>query len=324
MHFYFKLVLLSWILLAYRSLPVRTYSFCYRVDQPRNKTHFFPSLHARIKWKIRRLTPVFQGMHRETHLWWRSRIGWTSATGSQHLQLLLCQSSRELHFMLMFGRDPITLVAKLLEPKPRYYRERGSALKMDTLRRLYAVCIENIHKARSSKLQQIEVIPHSFTINDMVLAKDPDSAVFKPKYQPNYRVTAIFGDDRIEVQDEKGHKSIWRSSHVKYVEPSEKIVYQLPGKEMLSKYRRSSKALLTTKDIPDIHFNINGNSKLPESSQISLNPMAEVIEVMETKERPQNTCGLFSRNIQNSDNLKQMGNLPKNVVKEMLNGREVV
>ena len=33
----------------------------------------------------------------------------------------------------------------------------------------------------------------------MVLVKDPDSAVFEPKYQPNYRVTAIFGDNRIEV-----------------------------------------------------------------------------------------------------------------------------
>ena len=37
----------------------------------------------------------------------------------------------------------------------------------------------------------------------MVLVKDPDSAVFEMKYQPNYRVTAIFGDNQIEVQDEK-------------------------------------------------------------------------------------------------------------------------
>ena len=70
----------------------------------------------------------------------------------------------------------------------------------------------------------------------MVLVKDPDSAVFKPRYQPNYRVTAIFGQNRIEVQDEKGHKSVRRSSHVKYVEPSEKIVHQLPSKELLQKY----------------------------------------------------------------------------------------
>ena len=35
--------------------------------------------------------------------------------------------------MLMFGRDLITPVAKQLEPKPRYYGEKGSALRMDML-----------------------------------------------------------------------------------------------------------------------------------------------------------------------------------------------
>ena len=37
----------------------------------------------------------------------------------------------------MLGRVPITPVAKLLEPKQRYYGEKGSSLKMDTLTRLY-------------------------------------------------------------------------------------------------------------------------------------------------------------------------------------------
>ena len=48
----------------------------------------------------------------------------------------------------MFGRDPITPVAKLLEPKLRFYGKRGAALKMDTLRRLYMVVVQNIRKAR--------------------------------------------------------------------------------------------------------------------------------------------------------------------------------
>ena len=94
-----------------------------------------------------------------------------------------CQSSRESPFVLMFSRDPITPIAKLLEPKPRYYGEKGSALKMDTLKRLYTVVVENIHKARSKRSQQTESTPHKFKINDMVLVKDPDSAVFKPRYQ---------------------------------------------------------------------------------------------------------------------------------------------
>ena len=73
----------------------------------------------------------------------------------------------------------------------------------------------------------------------MVFVKDPDSAVYEPRYQPNYRVTSIFGDNRIEVQDEKGHKSVRRSSHVKYVEPSKKVIQQLPSKELLQNYGRS-------------------------------------------------------------------------------------
>ena len=88
-----------------------------------------------------------------------------------------CQSSKESPFVLMFGRDPITPVAKLLEPKPRYYDERGSALKMDTLRRLYMVVVQNISKARE-KLPKKEDEPHNFKVNDMVLVKDPEAAVF--------------------------------------------------------------------------------------------------------------------------------------------------
>ena len=104
-----------------------------------------------------------------------------------------CQSSKESPFVLMFGRDPITPVAKLLQPRPRYYGERGGALKLDTLRRLYTIVVQNIRKARE-KLPKKEEEPHKFKVNDMVLVKDPDAAVFEPRYQPNFRVTAIFGN----------------------------------------------------------------------------------------------------------------------------------
>ena len=166
-----------------------------------------------------------------------------------------CQSSKESPFVLMFGRDPITPVAKLLEPKPRYYGEQGGALKMDTLRRLYTIVVQNIRKARE-KLPRKEDEPHNFKVNHMVLVKDPDAAVFKPRYQANFRVTAIFDNNRIEVQDEQGHKSIRRSAHVKYIAPSEKVVKQLPSEQVLKNYGSSSKLLLAEKDIPDLHFDV--------------------------------------------------------------------
>ena len=165
-----------------------------------------------------------------------------------------CQSDKESPFVLMFGRDLITPVAKLLEPKLRYYGEKGSVLIMDTLRRLYMIVMNNICKAREAKKpNRNERMLHKFKVNDMVLLKDPDSAVFEPRYQPNYRVRAIFGDNSIEVQDEKGHRSVRRSAHVKYMEPSEKVIQQLPSKELLQNYSRSSKLLIAVKDISNLH-----------------------------------------------------------------------
>ena len=113
------------------------------------------------------------------------------------------------------------------------------------------VVVQNIRKARE-KMPKKQDEPHSFKINDMVLVKDPDAAVFEPRYQPNFRVRAIFSNNRIEVQDERGHKSIKRSAHIKYIEPSEKVIQQLPSEQVLKNYGRSSKLLLAAKDIPDL------------------------------------------------------------------------
>ena len=188
----------------------------------------------------------------------------------------------------MFGRDPIMPVAKLLEPRPRYYGERGSALKMDPLRRLYTVAVQNIRKARE-KLPKKEEEPHKFKVNDMVLVKDPDAAVFEPRYQPNFRVMAIFGNKTIEVQDEKGHKSLRRSALVKYIAPSEKVVQQLPSEQVVKNYGRSTKLLLAPKDIPDLHFNVTDTNEKGDSTE-----KTEVMEIMdvnteESMTAPQNS-----------------------------------
>ena len=87
---------------------------------------------------------------------------------------------------------------------------------------------------------------------------------------------------------------------------------------MLWKYGISSKVLLATKDIPDLHFNINGENKFLEHSQNLLDPAGEVMEVMETNECPQNVSELFTVNLQSSDNCEQSGNSLKNVVKKRL------
>ena len=135
--------------------------------------------------------------------------------------------------------------------------------------------VQNIRKARE-KLPKKEEQPHNFKVNDMVLVKDPDVAVFEPRYQPNFRVTAIFGNNRIEVQDERGHKSVRRSAHVKYIAPSEKVVEQLPSEQLLKNYGRSSKLLLAEKDIPDLYFHVTDVKEEGDSAK-----KTEVMEIMD-------------------------------------------
>ena len=194
---------------------------------------------------------------------------------------------------------------------------------MDTLRRLYTIVVQNIRKARE-KLPKKEDEPHNFKVNNMVLVKDPDAAVFEPRYQPNFRVTAIFGNNRIEVQDKQGHKSIRRSAHVKYIAPSEKVVKQLPSEQVLKNYGRSSKLLLAEKDIPDLHFDVTDAKEKNKPSE-----RADVMVIMnvDTKESRQNSNSReHSRNSLESvaggasDQINQHRNVGKTIVPKLLKG----
>ena len=118
------------------------------------------------------------------------------------------------------------------------YGEKGVSLRMDTLRKLYTVVAENIRKAREKQPRQ-EATPSKIQVNDLVLVKDPESAVFEPRYMPNYRVTAIFGRNRIEVQDEKGNKSVRHAAHVKVCQPVDKVINQLPPQTVYEQYGRT-------------------------------------------------------------------------------------
>ena len=198
-----------------------------------------------------------------------------------------CQSSKESPFMLMFGRDPITPVAKLLEPKLKFYGKRGVSLRMDTLRKLYTVVAENIRKVREKHPRQ--ETPHpKLEVNDLVLVKDPDSAVFEPRYMPNYRVTAIYGRNRIEVQDEKGNKSVRRAAHVKHCEPVDKVVNQLPLQTVYEQYGRMSKLLIHPKDVPQIPLELfNGQSQVHnmEETDIELSLMSDTFDDSKGREK---------------------------------------
>ena len=80
-----------------------------------------------------------------------------------------------------------------------------------------------------------------------MFVRDPDSGIVEPQYSPNYRIMAIQGANRIEVQDEKGHKSVRKAGHVKKVERVDKVCCQLLPEEVYKQFRRASKLLIHPK-----------------------------------------------------------------------------
>ena len=113
----------------------------------------------------------------------------------------------------------------------------------------------------------------------MVLVRDPEFAVFEPRYIPNYRVTAIYGKNRIEVQDEKGNKSVRRAGHVKLCKPAAKVCYQLPPQEVYEQYGRMLKLLIHPKDVPSIPFEVlNGQRLVKESKNLVAKAVQEDLQ----------------------------------------------
>ena len=100
---------------------------------------------------------------------------------------------------------------------------------MDTLRKLYMVTAENICRAREK--QPWQETTNKLQVGDLVFVSHPDSGVFEQRYSPNYRIIAIHGANRIEVQDEKGHKSVQGTGYVKKIEPVEKFVINYPQRK---------------------------------------------------------------------------------------------
>ena len=183
----------------------------------------------------------------------------------------LCQASGESPFVLMFGRDPITPFAKLLEPAPRYWGDRGGHLKMDLLRKLYLLTAENVKRAREGQDPAETAKQRSnFRVNDLVLVRDLTSGAFALRYMPNYRIVAIQGPNRITVRDEKGNETVRRASHLKACDWKQKVANMVPDQDEYNKFGRSTKLLLHPRDIPNVRFDRKTDNKgeiLPEAEK---------------------------------------------------------
>ena len=198
-----------------------------------------------------------------------------------------CQAAGESPFVLMFGRDPITPFAKLLEPAPSYWGDRGGHLKMDLLKKLYLLTAENMKQAREGQdPTEITKQENSFKVNDLVLVRDVMLGTFAPRYMHNYRIVEIYGPNRIVVRDKKGIESVRRLSHLKVCELKDKMTTMVPDTDEYRQFGRNTKLLLHPKDVPNLQFSSKTEKKGKispevEISMINVTPVTSNIGLVE-------------------------------------------
>ena len=140
---------------------------------------------------------------------------------------------------------------------------------------MYAVTAENLKKAREKENAEVDIdLQKKLKIGDLVLVRNINSGVFKPKYSPNYRIIAIYGNNHIAVKAPDGKVQVCHIGHVKKIDPVDKVVLLLPSTEDYEKFRRKTKLLLHPDNIPDTKISLPNREcagTMKEESEISEN-----------------------------------------------------
>ena len=158
------------------------------------------------------------------------------------------EHSRESPYFLMFGRDPLLPLTKLLKPKTRYLGNDENILSLEALKNMYQLVVTNLRYAREKRQPKTYVEP-KLKEGDFVLVKNHTAKPFQPRFRGNFRVIGQKGN-QVEVKPLHGGETTkYHITDIKKVLLADQAIAQLPDYNQLG---RLTKLRLNPKDIPDL------------------------------------------------------------------------
>ena len=157
--------------------------------------------------------------------------------------------------------------------------------------------MENLRRARQKENTETERnLQNELKIGDLVLVRDISSGIFEPKYSPNYRIIAIYGNNHIAVKAPDGKVQVRHRGHIKKIDPVDKVISLLPSTEDYQKFGRKTKLLIHPDNIP------NTNISLPSREQTEVS--TEDSEISKNYQDPCEKLEISSRGSTKNDKLQ--------------------
>ena len=155
------------------------------------------------------------------------------------------EHSGENPFFLMFGRDPLLPLTKLLRPRLRYLGSEENILSLESLQNIYQLVVTNL-KLAHEKRQPSLIVDSKLKEGDLVLIKNHTA-------KGNFCVIKQKGN-QVEIKPaEGGETTKVHVTDIKKVIPADHISAQLPD---YNKLGRLTKLRLNLKSIPDLDWQL--------------------------------------------------------------------
>ena len=158
------------------------------------------------------------------------------------------EHARESPFFLMFGRDPRIPLTEALRPRLRYLGNDDVILSLEALKNMYLMVTENLRRARGMGQHQGPV-KGPITPNQLVTLKVHLCKTLAPRYEGNYRVVAVKGNQVELAREGTVLPTKWyHVSHVKPLLQANEAISRLPAYDT---FGRKGKLAIHPDNIPD-------------------------------------------------------------------------